>query len=89
MANIKDGYALQLAVRKGMHIAIISGASVNIKHNTLYQGKVIRDFAHRISYIATYIVRLESGGCGVARDLLEEILRAKGEWPVTDRACGW
>ncbi len=27
MANIKDGYALQLAVRKGMHIAIISGAT--------------------------------------------------------------
>ena len=26
MVNIKDGYALQLAVRSGLHIAIISGA---------------------------------------------------------------
>ena len=27
MANIKDGYALQLAVRKGLKLAVISGAT--------------------------------------------------------------
>ena len=28
-ANIKDGYALQLAVKKGFHIAIITGGNTN------------------------------------------------------------
>lgn len=137
MANIKDGYALQLAVRKGMHIAIISGATGEgliarfnnlgitdvylkagmkkqvfeewMEENELTPGEVAyvgddvpdrdcmtmaglavapADSAPDILGVANYISPL-NGGCGVARDLLEEILRAKGEWPVTDRACGW
>jgi 3-deoxy-D-manno-octulosonate 8-phosphate phosphatase (KDO 8-P phosphatase) len=33
IANIKDGYALQLAVRKGYHVAVISGArSMSMVH---------------------------------------------------------
>lgn len=33
MANVKDGYALQLAVKNGYHVAIISGGrSQSIKH---------------------------------------------------------
>lgn len=38
MANIKDGYALQLAVKLGYHIAIITGGtteSVKIRYNAL------------------------------------------------------
>lgn len=137
MANIKDGYALQLAVRKGLRMAIISGAAgaglterfynlgitdVYLKagmkkqlfmewmeHNGLtveevaYVGDDIpdrecmemaglavapADAAPDILAIAGYISPCK-GGFGVARDLLEEILRSQEKWPVTDKACGW
>jgi len=137
MANLKDGYALQLAVRKGLRIAIISGAAgaglvqrfanlgitdVYLKagmkksllekwmraHNlnadeVAYAGDDIpdrecmetvalpvapADAAPDILSIARYISPCQ-GGHGVARDLLEEILRAQGKWPVTDKAFGW
>ena len=38
MANIKDGYALQLAVKSGLKIAIITGArsrAVEVRYNAL------------------------------------------------------
>lgn len=137
MANIKDGYALQLAVRKGLRIAVISGASgdglaerfMNLgitevflkagmkkeifeswmeKHGlepaqTAYVGDDIpdrdcmeiaglavapADAAPDILSIAGYISPC-NGGHGVARDLLEEIMRAQNSWPRTDKACGW
>ncbi|MBQ7571683.1 MAG: HAD hydrolase family protein [Bacteroidaceae bacterium] len=40
--NIKDGYALQLAVKMGLHIAIITGAKVDAIR-VRYEGLGIRD----------------------------------------------
>lgn len=137
MANIRDGYALQLAVRKGLKIAIISGASgdglmerfnylgindvylkAGFKRQVLeewmerngllpeevaYVGDDVpdrecmecvglpvapADAASDIHKVARYISPV-NGGYGVARDVLEEILRAKRLWPYTDKACGW
>ena len=137
MANIKDGYALQLAVRKGLKIAIISGASgeglaerfkylgindvylkAGVKRKLLegwmnvngLSGVVFAfggvvgplrvflvcgglpggpgDSCVDILRVARYISPV-NGGYGVARDLLEEILRAQNLWPDTDKACGW
>ena len=40
--NIKDGYAIQLAVKMGLHVAIITGANVeNIR--VRYEGLGVRD----------------------------------------------
>ncbi len=40
--NIKDGYAIQLAMKMGLHIAIITGADVEaIRHR--YQGLGVKD----------------------------------------------
>lgn len=137
MANIKDGYALQLAVRQGLHVAIISGATgeglearfnhlgitdvylkAGVKKQILeswmkkyglgasevaYAGDDVpdrecmemvglpvapADSSPDILAIAAYVSPC-NGGYGVARDLLEEILRAQGRWPLTDKACGW
>ena len=137
MANIKDGYALQLAVRCGLKIAIISGAVADglterfahlgitdvflgagmkravfenwMRQNDLKPeetafvgddvpdsecirlaalGVAPNDAAPDIIALADYISPAD-GGHGVARDLLEEILRAKGQWPSTDKANGW
>jgi 3-deoxy-D-manno-octulosonate 8-phosphate phosphatase (KDO 8-P phosphatase) len=46
------------------------------------------DSSPDILSIARYISPC-NGGYGVARDLLEEILRAQNKWPKTDKACGW
>ena len=137
MANIKDGYALQLAVRKGLKIVVISGAVsdglierfaiLGIKDVYLGAGmksEVFADWMEReglqpeevafvgddvpdldclkaaglavvpadASFDALQVAKYVSpacGGQGVARDLLEEILRAQGLWPVTDKAWGW
>ena len=45
------------------------------------------DAAPEILAIAGYITPCD-GGYGVARDLLEEVLKAQGKWPVTDKAFG-
>ncbi len=137
MVNIRDGYALQLAVRKGLKIAIVSGATgealekrfrmLGIKDVHLQVGSKIdvlkrwmagngltaeevayagddvpdrecidlvglsvapADAAPDIQEIAVYVSPV-SGGHGVGRDLLEEILRAQGQWPKCDKAWGW
>lgn len=137
MANIRDGYAIQLAVRKGLRIAVISGASGDglearfrnlgvsdvflcagmkkpvleewMAHNALLPAEVAyvgddlpdrecmlsvglpvapADAAQDIISVAGYVSPC-NGGEGVGRDLLEEILRAQGLWPDTDKACGW
>lgn len=137
MANIKDGYALQLAVKHGYKIAIITGADADAirvrfanlgiediylkaaqkvpclqdwmnKYNlhpdeVAYVGDDIPDFevmqivglpvapadaADDIKEIATYISPC-CGGQGVGRDLLEQIMRVKGDWMTTAKAFGW
>lgn len=46
-----------------------------------------RDAAHEVKEIAKYITTA-NGGYGVARELLEEIMRIKGSWPTKDTAHG-
>lgn len=137
MVNIKDGYAMQLAVKKGVLLAIISGAkdeSLRTRYGSLgisdvvlgaavklpvlkewmdrhgldpeevaYVGDDIPDYeamrhvglpvapadaAIEIRAIARYISPA-TGGHGVARDLIEQILKAKGLWMESGNAFGW
>lgn len=128
MGNVKDGYAMQLAVKLGLHLAIITGGeSESVKNRmkilgieNVWQGvsdKIIalKDWISTLAvtpdevvyvgddipdlkclryvglpccpYDAAWEVKQESsyispltGGYGVARDILEQILRAKGLW---------
>lgn len=137
MANIKDGYALQLSVKRGLKLAIITGAAteaVRVRYNALgitdvycgaahkapvleqwmkeqglapeevaYVGDDVPDYepmlmvglrvapadaAADIKQIANYISPAD-GGYGVARDLLEQILRVQGLWVLDHKAFGW
>ena len=134
--NIKDGYALQLAVKKGDHVAIITGAyteAVRVRFSRLgithiylksaikirdyqdflsktgvqpeevmYAGDDIPDYevmrlaglpvapadaAPEIKQIAKYISS-RKGGEGVARDVIEQTLKAQGHW-MGQEAFGW
>jgi 3-deoxy-D-manno-octulosonate 8-phosphate phosphatase (KDO 8-P phosphatase) len=137
MVNIKDGYAVQLAVKRGLKIAIITGAntpSIAVRYNALgiedvylkaaekvpimqqwlkkeklkpqevaYCGDDIPDIpamqkvglavapadaAHEVKEIAYYVTHAQ-GGYGVARELIEQILRAKDMWINDNKAFGW
>lgn len=134
--NIKDGYALQLAVKKGYHVAIITGGyteAVRIRFSRLgithiymksavkvddfmdflqktglhpdevmYAGDDIPDFevmkmvglpvapadaAPEVKHIAKYISH-KNGGGGVARDVIEQTMKAQGCW-MGEEAFGW
>ena len=135
--NIKDGYAMQHAVKCGLILAIITGgrteavriryvslglkdvilgAAVKIKaYNDLkkkyglrneeiaYVGDDIPDYevlttcglpccpadaAPEIKAVCTYISH-KNGGQGCARDILEQILKAKDLWMHNSTAFGW
>lgn len=135
--NVKDGYAMQLAVKCGIKIAIITGARVeSVAHRFEYLGitdiylrssdkmKDLKDFtdkynlspdqilymgddipdykvmkycglpccpsdaAPEIREIATYITPCK-GGFGCARDVIEHILRFRGQWMHSANAFGW
>ncbi|GAC1444185.1 MAG: HAD-IIIA family hydrolase [Sediminibacterium sp.] len=126
--NIKDGYALQLAVKKGYHVVVISGgdspevaerlAKLGITHvwmkttdkaavlmrfmeqhrlkqeEVLFMGDDIPDFAvmrvtglpccpadaaTEIMEISRYISHLK-GGEGCARDVIEKVMKLRGDW---------
>jgi 3-deoxy-D-manno-octulosonate 8-phosphate phosphatase (KDO 8-P phosphatase) len=126
--NIKDGYALQLAVKKGYHIAVISGGdSAEVKDRlqklgiidvymkvqdklsvlneymilngldlatTAYMGDDIPDYevmkvvglpacpadaAVEIKSLSAYVSPV-NGGAGCVRDLIEKIMRVRGDW---------
>ena len=134
--NIKDGYALQLAVKKGYEVAIITGGDteavqirfsrLGIQHiymrsavkvhdfkdfmektglspeQIMYAGDDIPDYevmtrvglpvapadaAPEIKEIAKYISS-RRGGEGVARDVIEQTMRAQGHW-FGEEAFGW
>jgi 3-deoxy-D-manno-octulosonate 8-phosphate phosphatase (KDO 8-P phosphatase) len=134
--NIKDGYALQLAVKKGFHVGIITGgytdavktrfSRLGITHiymksavkmkdfrdflrktelsaeEVLYAGDDIPDWeimsvaglpvapadaAPEIKQIAGYISH-RKGGEGVARDVIEQTMKAQGLW-MCNEAFGW
>lgn len=137
MANVKDGYAMQLAIRHGYNIAIISGGVSEVvekrfqiigvtdvfmgvsdklpvlKHwmesrqlqpeEIMYVGDDLPDYdcmnfaglsaapsdaASDIKDIAAYICPCK-GGHGVARDLIEQTMKAKGEWMNPETAFNW
>lgn len=137
MVNIKDGYALQLAVKHDFLISIISGANddaIAVRYGALgikdiflrastkidilkdwmsryslspeevaFVGDDIPDYecmkavglavapsdaAVEIKEIAQYISPVK-GGYGVARDLLEEIMKSQNQWMSTAKAFGW
>lgn len=137
MVNIKDGYAMQLAVKRGLKIAVITGADTHsiihryallgikdvyikasdkkpvleqwLARNGLtaeqvaYVGDDIPDIqcmqhvglavapadaAVEVKEISRYITQAQ-GGYGVARELLEEILKAHGLWMSHADAFGW
>jgi 3-deoxy-D-manno-octulosonate 8-phosphate phosphatase (KDO 8-P phosphatase) len=135
-ASVRDGYAIQLAVKKGYHVAIISGGRsksminrfrmLNVKHvflgvehkmdtlkrfmeenglqpeNVLYLGDDIPDYqvmkycgvaacpadaAEEIRAISHYISH-RKGGEGCARDVIEQVLKVKGQW-MQDDGFSW
>ena len=137
MANLKDGYAMQLAVKSGLRLAIIAGADVPsitgrfgvigvqdiymgvadklpvFQHwltqsgltpdEVAYAGDDIpdlpvlrvcglgvapRDAAPEVKAVAKFITSA-NGGYGVAREILEEVMRAKGLWLAEDKAYAW
>lgn len=137
MANVKDGYALQLAVKHGYRIAIITGADTETVYRR-YRLLGINDIflkageklpilekwladnglqPEEVAYCgddvpdllcmqhvglsiapadaspdaretATY-VSPTPGGHGIARELIEQTMRAQGQWLHVDTAYGW
>jgi len=137
MANVKDGYALQLAVKHGYKIAIITGADtetvlrrynlLGIKDVYLKAGEKLPRLKQwldangltpdQVAYCgddvpdlpcmrhvglsiapadaspdareaATYVSQIP-GGQGIARELIEQTMRAQGHWLHVDTAYGW
>ncbi|MDE6354047.1 MAG: HAD-IIIA family hydrolase [Prevotella sp.] len=135
--NIKDGYAIQLACKLGLRVAIITGGTtesvrrryanlgvedvymgcaVKIKtydefllkyglcdEEILYMGDDIPDYeimkrcgcpvcpadaCADIKAVSIYISE-RNGGHGCGRDVIEQILRAKGKWMNDAKAFGW
>lgn len=135
--NIKDGYAIQLAVKHGIQLAIMTGGhnenvrwryeylgvkdiyiNCSMKIRTweeflkkyglqedeiIYVGDDIPDYevmkragcpccpkdaCTEIKEISTYISDCK-GGQGVARDILEQVMKAQGKWVLNEKAFGW
>lgn len=135
--NIKDGYAIQLAMKVGLRIAIMTGGDtesivkryrhlgvedifmkcavkldayeVFLKRHALsddevmYMGDDIPDYevmrrcgcpvcpadaCPDIKAISIYVSGAR-GGCGCARDVIEQVLRASGKWLASAKAFGW
>ena len=135
-SNVKDGYAIQLAVKKGFEVGIITGGysrevikryeNLGVKHiypgswhklddykdflkkthlkdkNVMYCGDDIPDYhvmkevglpvapadaAPDIKKIAKYISPF-IGGDGVARDIIEQVLKFHGLW-MNEDAFSW
>ena len=135
--NTKDGYAMQLAAKKGYILGIITGgesAAVRIRLENLgfsyiytkaknkikdfrnfvqktgldideicYVGDDIPDYeimqtvglsacpsdaVPEIKEISRYI-STKAGGMGVGRDVIEQVLKAQGQWMMDEDAFGW
>lgn len=135
--NIKDGYAMQYAVKCGLILAIITGgktesvrkryeglglkdiylgAAVKIRvyeelkakygltdEEILYMGDDVPDYevlsrcglpccpsdaSPEVKDVCTYISH-KKGGMGCGRDVVEQVLRAKGLWMSDGKAFGW
>lgn len=137
MVNVKDGYAMQLAVKHGYKFAIITGGNseaIALRYkalgiNDVFMGSSMKlpilrkwledngidasevvfagddipdhdcmkevglsiapaDADVDIKAIARYISPVK-GGYGVARDIIEEVMKAQGQWMSTEKAFGW
>lgn len=135
--NIKDGYAIQLAEKMGLRLALMTGGrneeirkrygylgvediylncAVKIKtwdeflvkyglhdDEVIYMGDDIPDYqimkrtecpccpkdaAPEIKAISIYVSDC-NGGCGCARDIIEQVLKAQGKWLSDAKAFGW
>ena len=135
--NIKDGYAIQLAVKLGLRIVIMTGANtqavrrryeglgvediytgcaVKVKtyeellakygladDEVMYMGddipdvEVMRrvgcpvcpaDACQEVKALSCYVSQLR-GGYGCGRDVIEQTLRAQGQWVLDETAFGW
>ena len=135
--NIRDGYAIQYAVKRGLTIAILTGAKtesvrkryeglgvtdifmgcsvkmdvynrVRADHGfsdaeVMYMGDDIPDYevmsrcgcpvcpkdaCSDIKDISLYVSQY-AGGDGCGRDVIEQVLRAKGQWMSDAKAFGW
>lgn len=135
--NVRDGYAIREAIKRGITIGIISGgfsdsvpkryAHLGVEH--IYMGASLKvealedflsktgltssqcifvgddipdipvmkycgfsvapkDAAPEVKAIAKHILPVE-GGHGVARAVLEELLKMKGLWMCDEHAFGW
>ena len=132
MVNTKDGYALQIAIKKGLKIIIITGANSenlttrfkslgisDIYINVSAKLPVFKEWLNtnnlspqQVAFVGDDIPDLQCmkfaglsiapqdacieakqkatyisptiGGYGVAREIIEEILRANGLWPTFD-----
>lgn len=137
MANVKDGYALQLAIKHGYKIAIITGADTELVRKRysllgitdiyLKAGEKLPIFkqwiarngfdVEEVAYCgddvpdllcmrhaglaiapadaspdareaANYVSPI-AGGHGIARELIEQTMRAQGQWLHVNTAYGW
>ncbi|MBQ0073758.1 MAG: HAD hydrolase-like protein [Prevotella sp.] len=135
--NIKDGYAIQLAIKMGLRLVILSGGtdkaveqrysklgmkdifmSCGVKiqkyrayceengikdEEVIYVGDDIPDYeimkvvgcpccphdaCGDIREISRYVSPYD-GGMGCARDIIEQVLRARGQWLSSAKAFGW
>lgn len=137
MVSIKDGYAIQLAVKRGLRLAIITGGNthgVRVRFEGLGMTDIYMSAAHKLpvleEWMAKYNLKPEevayvgddipdlrvlrhvglsccpydaaaevratcryvsrfTGGYGVGRDILEQILKAKDQWMNDHEAFGW
>lgn len=135
--NIRDGYAIQLAQKMGLRIAIISGCTIEsvalryrglgmqdiflgaaVKIKTYEDYKALYGFNdNEVMFMGDDIPDLEimqrvgcpvcpkdacpevkqaslyvsdyNGGCGCARDVIEQTLKAQGLWLKNEKAFGW
>lgn len=137
MANVKDGYAMQLAIKHGYKIAIITGANTEIvrkryellritdiflmagnklpilekwmddnkllPEEVAYCGDDVPDLlclravglgiapadaSPDAKEAAAYVSGIK-GGHGIARELIEQTMRAQGDWLHVNTAYGW
>ncbi|MCM1522419.1 MAG: HAD hydrolase family protein [Muribaculaceae bacterium] len=136
-SNVKDGFAIQYALRSGLKLAVISGARddsmlpayrslgltdiyfrssdkedvikkwMNLHclspEEVIFVGDDIPDLpAMRIAGLAavprdaSIEAKIEagyispcSGGCGVARDIISQVLSAQGKWMSEDSIYSW
>ena len=98
--NIKDGYALQLAVRHGYEDFLrrtgLTDEQVAFAGDDIPDYEVMRRVglpiapstaAPEIKRIARYISPL-AGGDGIAREVIEQTMKVQGTW-MSDKAFGW